>query len=74
MSLTVSFSHRDPELVQPVMAAIVKVYMRRHRNIHSGGDGFFIGAARRCAQETGGIEKELTLQKTSVGVLICANG
>lgn len=68
MSLTVSFSHRDPELVQPVMAAIVKVYMRRHRNIHSGGDGFFVERREDARKKLEGIEKELTLQKTSVGV------
>ena len=34
MSLTVNFSHRDPELVQPVMAAVIRAYMKRHGDIH----------------------------------------
>jgi succinoglycan biosynthesis transport protein ExoP len=34
MTLTVTFSHRDSELVQPVMEEIVKAYMRRHSKIH----------------------------------------
>ncbi len=34
MTLTVTFSHRDPELVQPAMEEVVKAYMRRHSKIH----------------------------------------
>lgn len=70
MSLTVTFSHRDPELVQPAMAAIVKVYMRRHRDIHfgGGGDGFFVERREEARKKLEGIEKELTLLKTSARV------
>lgn len=70
MSLTVTFSHRDPELVQPVMAEIVKVYMHRHRKLRlgAGGDDFFVERREEARKKLEGIERELTMLKTNAGV------
>lgn len=68
MSLVVTFSHRDPDLVQPIMAEILKVYMRRHLEIHFGVDGVFVKRREDERIKLEGIEKELTTLKTSSGV------
>lgn len=34
--ITVSFKHGDPEVVQPVLDALISVYMRKHLEIHRG--------------------------------------
>src|SRR5262249_19146769 len=34
--LTVSFKHRDPALVQPVLQELINIYMRKHLEVHEG--------------------------------------
>ena len=34
--MTVSFKHPDQEVVQPVLDALIKIYMRKHLEVHQG--------------------------------------
>lgn len=70
MSLTVTFSHRDPELVQPVMQAIVDVYMRRHRDIRLGAssDDFFVDKREDARRKLTSLEDQIKELKTKAGV------
>lgn len=68
MSLTVTFSHRDADLVQPAMKTIVTVYMERHLKIRQGGSDIFTDRSDEARKKLEGIEGELTMLKTNAGV------
>jgi len=68
MSLTVIFSHRDPDLVQPVMEDIIKAYKHRHRILRIGNSHDFEEKADEAAKKTGTLDQQIKELKTSVGV------
>lgn len=70
MSLTVTFSHRDPLLVQPVMQAIVEVYMRRHRNMRLGvnDDNYFAEKREETKEKLTNLEDQIRRLKVVAGV------
>jgi uncharacterized protein involved in exopolysaccharide biosynthesis len=69
MSLTLTFSHRDAELVQPAMETIVAVYMARHLEIRRGrGNDIFTERSDEARKKLETIEKEITALKTNAGV------
>jgi succinoglycan biosynthesis transport protein ExoP len=69
MSLTLTFSHRDAELVQPAMETIVEVYMARHLEIRRGrGNDIFTERSEEARKKLESIEKEITALKTNAGV------
>lgn len=70
MSLTVTFSHRDPLLVQPVMQAIVEVYMRQHRIMRLGlnDDNFFTDKREDAKVKLTSLEEQIHRLKVVAGV------
>jgi succinoglycan biosynthesis transport protein ExoP len=68
MSLTLTFSHRDPELVQPVLQAIVDVYMRFHKNLHLGNIDEFVKNRDAAGAKLATIEEQIKELKTEAGV------
>ena len=68
MSLVVTFSHRDRELVQPVMKAIVDAYMRRHLLMRSGNSIYLEQKAAEKAKEIAEIDRQIKLLMTEAGV------
>jgi uncharacterized protein involved in exopolysaccharide biosynthesis/Mrp family chromosome partitioning ATPase len=68
LSLTVTFSHRDPELVQPVMQAIMDVYMRRHKGLRLGDNEEFVEKRDDAAAKLATIEEQIRQLKTEAGV------
>ena len=68
MSLVVTFSHRDRELVQPVMKAIVDAYMRRHLLMRSGNSTYLEQKAEEKAKEIAEIDRQIKLLMTDAGV------
>ncbi len=68
MSLVVTFSHRDRELVQPVMKAIVDAYMRRHLLMRSGSSIYLQQKAAEKAKEIAEVDRQIKLLMTEAGV------
>lgn len=68
MSLTVTFSHRDPDLVQSAMKTIEAVYMEKHLKLRQGGSDVFTERSDEARKKLEGIERDLTALKTNAGV------
>ncbi len=68
MSLVVTFSHRDRELVQPVMEAIVDAYMHRHQKMRYGNSIYLEQKAAEKAKEIAEIDRQIKLLMTDAGV------
>jgi succinoglycan biosynthesis transport protein ExoP len=68
MSLTVTFSHRDPELVQPVMQALMDAYMRHHKKLRVGDIDEFVKKRDDAATKLDAIEEKIRKLKTAAGV------
>jgi len=68
MSLTMTFSHRDRELVQPVMKAVVDAYMRRHQLMRYGNSIHLEQKAAEKTKEIAEIDRLIKSLITSVGV------
>lgn len=68
MSLTVVFSHRDPDLVQPVMEGIVRAYMHRHAEMRFGNTGYFDERATEAAKKVSDFDSQIKTLMASVGV------
>lgn len=66
--LTVTFSHRDAELVQPVMQALMDVYMQRHKTMRVGNIDEFVSKRDEAATKLSGIEQEIRKLKMDEGV------
>lgn len=68
MSLVLTFSHRDRELVQPALSAIVDAYMRRHREMRSGKSIYLEQKAGDKSKEIEEIDRQIKSLITSAGV------
>lgn len=68
MSLSVTFSHRDPELVQSAMKMIETVYMEKHLKLRQGGGDVFTERSDEARKKLETIESELTALKANAGV------
>jgi succinoglycan biosynthesis transport protein ExoP len=68
MYLTVRFSNRDPELVQPVMEEIVKAYMHRHQGMRFGNSSYFVEKAEEAGKKVSDKDQQIMQLKTAAGV------
>ena len=68
MALVVTFSHRDRELVQPVMEGIVKAYMHRHQEMRFGNAIHYEQKAAEKAKEVSEIDGKIKQLMTLAGV------
>jgi polysaccharide biosynthesis transport protein len=68
MSLTVTFSHRDGELVQPVMQAIMDVYMHRHKGLRLGDSDELLRKRDEANERLTKIETSIKELNTKAGV------
>jgi succinoglycan biosynthesis transport protein ExoP len=70
MSLVVTYSHRDPDLVQPVMEVLLKVYMHRHRDLRLGvgGGEYFVEKTTEARKKLTEIEAQIKQLKIEAGV------
>lgn len=68
MSLVVTFSHRDREIVQPVMKAIVDAFMRRHLLMSSRNSIYLEQKAVEKDKEIAEIDRQIKSLMTSAGV------
>src|SRR6478609_10741309 len=66
--LTVTFSHRDPELVQPLMQVLMDTYMQQHKKLRVGDIGEFETKRNEAATNLAKVELEINGLKTKAGV------
>ena len=68
MSLAVTFSHRDRELVQPVMEGILRAYMHRHREMRFGNTSYYIEKASDAGKKVSAFDLKIIELMTTAGV------
>jgi Mrp family chromosome partitioning ATPase len=68
MYLSVTLSHRDPELVQPLLEEILNAYMHRHGVLRLGDTSNYVAQAEVAAQKILKIDVQLKELRTSAGV------
>lgn len=68
MFLSVTLSHRDPDLVQPLLEGVVEAYMRRHRDLRIGDTSNYVEQAEQAARRISDIDHKLKELRTSAGV------
>jgi uncharacterized protein involved in exopolysaccharide biosynthesis/Mrp family chromosome partitioning ATPase len=70
--IKVTFRHRDPEVIKPVLDALMKEYLRRHGEIHQGLGSLDIVLSQESDQlrsRLNDTEEELRKLKTKAGVI-----
>jgi uncharacterized protein involved in exopolysaccharide biosynthesis/Mrp family chromosome partitioning ATPase len=70
--LLVSFKHPDPRVVQPVLDALIKTYMRKHLEVRLGVgvlDGYYREKCDALRRKLAGEEEELKRLKTEANLL-----
>lgn len=67
-SLTVTFSHRNRKLVQPIMQALMDAYMQRHKKLRVGDINEFATKSDEAAGKLKEIEEKISKLKSKAGV------
>lgn len=70
--IQVTFQHRDPELVQPVLTAVIETYFKRHAEIHRATgsyDEFLQQQTDSLRARLAQTEEELRKAKDQLGVI-----
>src|SRR5439155_20851140 len=70
--LTVSFKHRDPNLVQPALNELINIYMREHLLLHEGGgklNEYYSHQRDELSSKLGRTEEELKKLKKEAKML-----
>lgn len=68
MFLSVTLSHRDPDLVQPLLEGVVEAYMHLHRGLLIGDTSNYVEQAEQAAHKISAIDQQLKELRTSTGV------
>ena len=68
MYLSVTLSHRDPDLVQTLLEGVVTAYMHRHRGLRLGDTSNYVEQAEVAARKISAIDLQLKELRTSAGV------
>lgn len=68
MYLSVTLSHRDPDLVQALLENLVTAYMHRHRGLRLGDTSNYVEQAEMAAKKISAIDVQLKELRTSAGV------
>jgi Mrp family chromosome partitioning ATPase len=69
--MRVTFDHPDIEIVQPVLAQAIEVYLKKHSEIHTGGafDQFLTQETDQLRSQLLSTDEELRKIKAKVGVM-----
>lgn len=67
MSLSITFAHRDPEIVQPILQAIMEVYMHRHKKLRLPDVEEFEAKRNEAGQKLAEVEERITALKVKAG-------
>lgn len=67
----ITFRHRDPTIVQPVLDAVITEYLGRHSEIHGsvGTDDFAAEEATQLRAQIAQTERDLMVAKTNAGII-----
>ncbi|MCO5050847.1 MAG: Wzz/FepE/Etk N-terminal domain-containing protein [Verrucomicrobiae bacterium] len=68
MYMSVTLSHRDPDLVQPLLQGVVDAYMRLHHNLRIGDTSNYVEQVELAAKKISEIDKQLKELRTQAGV------
>ncbi len=68
MYMSVTLSHRDPDLVQPLLQGVVDAYMRLHHNLRIGDTSNYVEQVAIAAKRISEIDKQLKELRTQSGV------
>jgi uncharacterized protein involved in exopolysaccharide biosynthesis/Mrp family chromosome partitioning ATPase len=67
--LTITFKHRDPDLVQPVLEEVLKAYKLKHESVYLMPDGYLVKQRDELSAKLTATEERLKDLKTKARVL-----
>ncbi len=70
--IRLTFSHPDPSVVCPVIAAIIDAYYDKHQRVHAAigiSDDLLTENANQLSQQLSQTERELMMAKTNAGII-----
>jgi polysaccharide biosynthesis transport protein len=70
--LSVSYKHRDPDLSQPILRALITAYQHKHQEVHQGLgvlDDYYARQRDELSKDLARTEEELKRLKTEAGVV-----
>ncbi len=68
MYLSVTLSHRDPDLVQSLLEGVLSAYMHRHRGLRLGDTSNYVEQAELALRKISSIDLQLKELRASAGV------
>lgn len=70
--LELTFTHKKAEIVQPVLATIIDIYLKRHMEIHRPGASFddaFVTQTEQLKAKLAQTEADLQRERTKAGII-----
>jgi len=71
-TIGITFQHPDPEIVQPVLNALIKAYSQKHRQVHSGEgvwDEYYVAQRDEWGKQLGETEEQLRLVMSKAKII-----
>ncbi|HNQ73183.1 MAG TPA: Wzz/FepE/Etk N-terminal domain-containing protein [Verrucomicrobiota bacterium] len=68
MYMSATLSHRDPELVQPLLQGVVESYMHLHHDLRIGDTSNYVEQVNSAAKKISSIDEQLKNLRTQAGV------